>query len=478
MVFLFKIKSLCIYNHINTQSQHYKSHYKIKPTMSDRSGRKKQPFRFWFPPWRSSTQAPKQLKPPPIPPQLPPPSPPSPPQHDDARTHLPPPPLPSPSPPPSPRSIPSSSSPERRELLPQAETPRAQVDSEEEKTRTEYESERVTETETSSVEPTSAQLTEEMKPGVNLEARKDSEARIETIQEEKPELDSETQQLQQQEEISPTETKQLTEEFQSKEAAAAEEEVGEETKQASEPKISIKVSDLISPVRTTEQETPEESKNGAFKESIRQKSAMKERRITISTKPRVSSHEQKELKDGLSRLVQEHQNKLGNEHGVNIITLASENQGAVMFIGHETHPGKKVGKSNETKEDNFHKMKGNQSIIASINSNVQGINSSIMDETKYRERNPGVHMTISTKPTAPVSFREKAELKKAASSISAPQKLTYEPNIRRRCLRALFMESSEEDEKNFQKTRRHGCRFSCDDKRQGKVEDSGASRKI
>ncbi|KAL0915577.1 hypothetical protein M5K25_016005 [Dendrobium thyrsiflorum] len=471
--------------------------------MSNRPGRKKQLFRLWFPAWRSPSQASKQPKPPSIPLQLPPTSSPSSPQIDEDRTQL-----PSPLPSPSSRlaKVPSSSSSGRRELLPQAELPRAQDDSEElanalgksetqftltslpqeERTKAEFESKQLTETETSRIEPTIDQLSEEIsRPEIDMEPQKDPESQLEKIREEKPEVDLEAQQLQQDKSpIKIAETAQITEEIHS-EGVEKPEEVSEEPKKVSKPKLLIKVSDLKSPDRMTEEERPEESTNGALNESKRGNSTMKERKITISSMPNASSHTvgrtQKELKDGLSRLVQKlsigHQNKLGNEQGVNIITLASENLGASMFIGYEIQPGKKVGRSNETKEENYHNVKGNQSVVASINSNVQGINSSILDETNYSEKNPGVHMTISTKPITPVSFTGKNESQKATSNITSPQKLTYEPNIRRRCLRGLFLESSEDDVKNPQKPRRHGCRFSCDDKTKGKIEDTGPSRK-
>ncbi|PKU84553.1 muscle M-line assembly protein unc-89 [Dendrobium catenatum] len=471
--------------------------------MSDRPGRKKQLFRLWFPAWRSPSQASKQPKPPSITPQLPPTSSLSSPQIDEDQTQL-------QSTLPSPSSglakVPSSTSSERRELLPQAELPSAKDDSDElanelgkpetqftlaslpheERTKTEFESKQLTETETSRIEPTIDQLSEEInRQEIDMDPQKDLESQFEKIQEEKPEVDLEAKQLQQDKSpIKISEPKEITKEIHS-EGVEKPEEVSEEPKKVSKPKLLIKVSDLKSQGRMIEEEKPEESINGALIETKRGNSTMKEKKITISTMPNSSSHTigqtQKELKDGLSRMIQKlsigHQNKLGNEQGVNIITLASENQGASMFIGYEVQPGKKVGRSNETREENYHNVKGNQSIVASINSNVQGINSSILDETNYSEKNPGVHMTISTKPITPVSFTAKTESQKAISSITSPQKLTYEPNIRRRCLRGLFLESSEDDVKNPQKPRRHGCRFSCDDKRKGKIEDIGPSRK-
>ncbi|KAK8937949.1 hypothetical protein KSP40_PGU001755 [Platanthera guangdongensis] len=236
--------------------------------------------------------------------------------------------------------------------------------------------------------------------------------------------------------------------------------------------------------------------NDSLKEPKRHISTDKERKITICTVPRATAASrdqdrqgmQMELKEDLSKLVQKlsvgHKNKPGNEQGVSIITLASKNKGASMFISRlglrgevpiNIHNGKIIGKGTTSEDQN--EQNRNTSIATSINSNVQGINSSILNETNYSERNPGVHMTISAKPTATWSNRAKEEsikTQKASSMMATPQKLIYEPRIRRRCLRGLLVEPSEDDMENSEKQRLHGCRFTCDDKKKTKGEGTGS----
>lgn len=79
-----------------------------------------------------------------------------------------------------------------------------------------------------------------------------------------------------------------------------------------------------------------------------------------------------------------------------------------------------------------------------------------------KEGNPGVHLVVSNNPEL-ASLKEEIETpktRKTASSITAPQKLTYEPNVRRRCLRGLLLEPSEEDMGDTQKPQHHGCHVS------------------
>ena len=121
---------------------------------------------------------------------------------------------------------------------------------------------------------------------------------------------------------------------------------------------------------------------------------------------------QKEITEGLSRLVQNlsigHLGRAGSNQGVTIITLAGKNNGAIMFVGNEDitqqGPEKNHKKANAgtTSDEERSKDKPNDTpIAASVNSNVQSINNSVLNDSK-REGNPGVHLVVSTKPTEPV----------------------------------------------------------------------------
>lgn len=113
---------------------------------------------------------------------------------------------------------------------------------------------------------------------------------------------------------------------------------------------------------------------------------------------------------------------------------------------------------------------------AYINSNVQSINNSIFCDAFITEKNPGVILGITNTPTAqPAEFgrkEETLEAYKAEFSVTPSQKLTYDPVIKRRCLRGLFLESSDSDPDNPEKPRRHGCRYGCGEKKEKGKADS------
>lgn len=99
--------------------------------------------------------------------------------------------------------------------------------------------------------------------------------------------------------------------------------------------------------------------------------------------------------------------------------------------------------------------------LAYINSNVQSINNSVIFNSSISERNPGVKFVSESSNIDPVKTNGKeksVEAHKADFNVTQSQKLTYEPTIRRRCLRGLFLEP-ESDQDNTDKPRRHGCRY-------------------
>ncbi|KAK9270115.1 hypothetical protein L1049_025689 [Liquidambar formosana] len=175
-----------------------------------------------------------------------------------------------------------------------------------------------------------------------------------------------------------------------------------------------------------------------------------------------------------------------------VITLAGENRGATMHLGSESgkkevsvhiRRGYKINpdESAEATTDGEGSSKGrssknsmtkeNLATKAYVNSNTQSINNSILFNGSVTERNPGVQLALSGNPTEPINSNgetESLETRKAEFNITPAEKLTYEPTVRRRCLRGLFLESSDSDPDNPEKPRRHGCRYSCGEKREDK----------
>ncbi|KAG1366291.1 hypothetical protein COCNU_13G000810 [Cocos nucifera] len=146
---------------------------------------------------------------------------------------------------------------------------------------------------------------------------------------------------------------------------------------------------------------------------------------------RASFH--KEINEGISKLVQKlklgRSQQLGSESAVSIVTLAGENNGATMFVGHETtkkesvlHINKKAeassGDKDVQKQMSNHTDGENPAIAASINSNVQGINNSLLHESSCSEEDPGVHLVLSIKPSELAKSKESVE-SSAASKASA-----------------------------------------------------------
>ncbi|CAI9763730.1 unnamed protein product [Fraxinus pennsylvanica] len=203
-----------------------------------------------------------------------------------------------------------------------------------------------------------------------------------------------------------------------------------------------------------------------------------------------SSREQvplyKDIKDDISTFVNrmaigDPKNSL-NDRPVSVITLAGENRGASMQLGSDSskgegaihiHRGYKINpdESPEATIDGEGSWKGKKSedaegkedqpIEAYVNNNTQGINNSIVFESSIAERNPGVHMIVThaqKEPTMSTDEKRPLEVQKAEFNTIPSQKQTYEPNVRRRCLEGLFLESSDSDPENPEKPKRHGCR--------------------
>ncbi|CAO2834284.1 unnamed protein product [Amaranthus hypochondriacus] len=165
-----------------------------------------------------------------------------------------------------------------------------------------------------------------------------------------------------------------------------------------------------------------------------------------------------------------------------IVTLTGENNGAIMQLSSESpkidrpvhiHRGYKIepdkvsetttdeeGSSREKKSGNTYPQE-ELATMSYINNNVQGINNSLVFNSTVAERNPGVHVVTSRNPVKPIKpgkVKEMFNTHKVEVSSTPAEKLAYAPTIRRRCLRGLFMETSDSDP---EKPRRHGCRAKC-----------------
>ena len=202
----------------------------------------------------------------------------------------------------------------------------------------------------------------------------------------------------------------------------------------------------------------------------------------------------KEIREDISKFVYKlttgRPKQPADEKPISITSLVGENRGASMLFVPESakkeaslhiHRGYKAntdeGRVENTTEGEGSSWKDSmtkevQANKAYINSNVQSINNSISLDASVTEKNPGVMLGISNSPTAPAKFggkEEPHEAHKAEFRVTPSQKLTYDPVIKRRCLRGLFLESSDSDPDNPEKPRRHGCRYNaCGEKEKEK----------
>ncbi|KAL5704658.1 hypothetical protein ACHQM5_023050 [Ranunculus cassubicifolius] len=195
----------------------------------------------------------------------------------------------------------------------------------------------------------------------------------------------------------------------------------------------------------------------------------------------------KEIRDNISKFAQrisDHPENITDENSVSVITLTGENTGATMKLGTESeqneskihiYRGYKLSQEDvseaTTDGENNPKRKSKTDTAAVpiyINSNTQSINNSILLNSSLTEGNPGVHVAFNHYRNDPVKSNNRAEARKADFNVTPSQKLTYEPTVKRRCLRGLMMELSDSDPENPDKPRRHGCRYDCKEKQKGR----------
>ncbi|KAL6574339.1 hypothetical protein OROHE_001243 [Orobanche hederae] len=208
----------------------------------------------------------------------------------------------------------------------------------------------------------------------------------------------------------------------------------------------------------------------------------KETQPKIQVKPGGANNETNGVEDAsfkhfVSRVTIGDPKKATNDRNASIITLAGENRGACMQMGPNSskegplhiHRGYKINpdESAETNTDGEGSSKKSteyQPTEVYVNCNVQGINNSIVSNVSIEEKSPGVHRVVTHAPKEPIQSAKKIsplETRKAEFNMSHVEKLTYEPTIRRRCLRGLLLEQSDSDQENPEKPRRHGCRVGC-----------------
>ncbi|MFS7925027.1 hypothetical protein Hanom_Chr03g00279571 [Helianthus anomalus] len=97
--------------------------------------------------------------------------------------------------------------------------------------------------------------------------------------------------------------------------------------------------------------------------------------------------------------------------GMKIITIAGENKGAIMDLGKKkdnaTPSSRDENKSGSNSEGKSNARKKNQKLKsplmmrAIMNSNVQGVNNSILLNSSTNHHDPGVHLSFSRKPSPP-----------------------------------------------------------------------------
>ncbi|KAK9066489.1 hypothetical protein SSX86_013812 [Deinandra increscens subsp. villosa] len=167
-------------------------------------------------------------------------------------------------------------------------------------------------------------------------------------------------------------------------------------------------------------------------------------------------------------------NQKVNENPV-IVTLAGDNRGTSMHIGSgatkreksiHIHRRYKVNpyESSDTMTDEEEKEKDskaneNEENFSYINCNIQGINNSMVFNCSITEKSPGVHLGSCDKENV-----NKPKKKYIMSKVKVNSTPSQKHTVRRRCLRGLFMESSDSDPNDPQRPRRHGCRYMSEDK--------------
>ncbi|XP_024969760.1 proteoglycan 4-like [Cynara cardunculus var. scolymus] len=141
-----------------------------------------------------------------------------------------------------------------------------------------------------------------------------------------------------------------------------------------------------------------------------------------------------------------------DEKPASVVTVAGDNTGASMHLGSDVtkrdiQRGYKVnpainGEGNSNGRDS--ESNENEETKAIVNSNIQGINNSMMFNSSVTDRNPGVHLgffhNIANNNDSKMENRGSMETHKAEANITPQQTLVYDPTIGR-CLEGVSMEA-------------------------------------
>lgn len=139
-----------------------------------------------------------------------------------------------------------------------------------------------------------------------------------------------------------------------------------------------------------------------------------------------------------------------DEKPASVVTVAGDNTGASMHLGsdaikreggvdiqrgYRSADDNGEGSSNDKKSRRDTKSSENQEPTAIVNSNIQGINNSMMFNSSVTERNPGVHLgfsrNLANTNDSKMENRESMETYRAEANITPQKTLIYDPTIRR-----------------------------------------------
>ncbi|CAH1422261.1 unnamed protein product [Lactuca virosa] len=191
--------------------------------------------------------------------------------------------------------------------------------------------------------------------------------------------------------------------------------------------------------------------------------------ISPKQKQKVAAHVplHREIKDDITKFIHKmatsHPKQSMDEKPASVITLAGDNKGASMHLG--SHAKKKEGaidiqrgykldaiingegSSKGKKSARESKASEDEEMKAIVNSNIQGINNSIMFNSYVTERNPGVHLAFSrtlAKTDSNIEKAEPMEMYKAEADITPPETLVYDPTTGR-SLGGFFLEPTDSE---------------------------------
>ena len=147
------------------------------------------------------------------------------------------------------------------------------------------------------------------------------------------------------------------------------------------------------------------------------------------------------------------------------VDSAKKEESVPIYRAYKTNPEERTTTTDEEESSDHNSVNEDEEAgKAYVNSNIQSVNNSLMYHGSVNERDPGVKLTLPEK-----SDDNKQGLTcKSEFKVFRSERLNYQPTVRRRCLRGLFLEPSDSDPDNPEKPRRHGCKFRCPDNGKGK----------